>query len=175
MLGRDSYSGLSIALHWFTAIMVVALFLTHEGERGSLERTFHISVGAIAGIFILWRVFRRLRKGLAAEPDQHALLNLASRLVLYGFLVCLVVVILTGYFLPWTRGAPLDVFGLAIPSPMPGVGWAHELAEEMHDISGHLFIPLLALHVAGVVKHALFDKDRRKILARMSRPDPKGL
>lgn len=33
--GKDGYSRLSIVLHWFAAIVVTAVFLTHEGERGS--------------------------------------------------------------------------------------------------------------------------------------------
>ena len=29
--------------------------------------------------------------------------------------------------------------------------------EEVHDVSGHLFIPLLALHILGSAKHAIVD------------------
>ena len=50
MLRSDGYSPLSIVLHWLAAIFVVALFLTHDGERGSSAYVFHVSGGAIVGV-----------------------------------------------------------------------------------------------------------------------------
>ena len=35
----------------------------------------------------------------------------------------------------------------------------HELLEEVHEIAGQLFIPLIVLHLLGAAKHAIFDKD----------------
>ena len=35
----------------------------------------------------------------------------------------------------------------------------HEVMEEVHEIATHAFIPLLLLHIAGALKHALIDKD----------------
>jgi cytochrome b561 len=43
---RDGYSRVSIIAHWLAAILVVALFLTHEGERGSTEYAIHVGGGA---------------------------------------------------------------------------------------------------------------------------------
>ena len=78
-------------------------------------------------------------------PDQAFLLNTAARGVQWGFLAAIVVAVITGYLLPWSQGIPLDVFGLAISSPIASSRGFHELMEEVHDVSGHLFIPLLAL------------------------------
>ncbi len=156
----DGYSRLSVLLHWLAAISVIALFFTHEGERGSAQYAFHLSGGALAGILLLWRVAHRVRHGLAERPAQAALLNAASSIVLWGFLATIVAVVLSGYFLPWSLGRPLDVFGwFSIPSPMSFHRGTHEFMEEVHDVSGHLFIPLLALHLLGTAKHALIDKD----------------
>ncbi len=65
----DGYSPLSIVLHWLVAIFVVALFLTHDRERGSSAYVIHVSGGAIAGVFLLWRVWHRARRGMVALPD----------------------------------------------------------------------------------------------------------
>ena len=51
MLRSNGYSPLSIVLHWLAAIFVVALFLTHDGERGSSAYVIHVSGGAIIGVF----------------------------------------------------------------------------------------------------------------------------
>ncbi len=165
----DGYSRASILVHWIAAIVIVALFLTHEGERGSAAYAFHLSGGAIAGVFLLWRVWRRARRGMTAKPDQAAVFNLASQVVLWGFLAAIVVVTVTGYLLPWSLGRPLDIFGLvAIPSPIGGSRPLHEFVEEAHEIAGQLFPLLLILHVLGAAKHRFLDRDG--IAARMFRP-----
>ena len=164
----DGYSLLSVTVHWLAAILVVALFFTHEGGRGTTAYTLHVSGGAVVGLFLLWRVWHRVRQGPPDAPRQAAIFNLAARIVHWGLLALIVVAVLSGYLLPWSIGRPLDVFGFEIPSPMGASRELHELLERVHDVSGHLFIPLLALHVAGAVKHAVFD--RRGAALRMFRP-----
>ena len=34
----------------------------------------------------------------------------------------------------------------------------HEAVGRVHDVTDHLFIPLLALHVLGAVKRAVFNR-----------------
>jgi len=173
-VSRDAgYGKLSIGLHWFTAISVVALFLTHEGARGSAAQAFHEGGGAIIGMFLLWRAWRRFRLGIASEPNQPRALNILSRIVLWGMVVAIIAVTLTGYFLPWSIGRPLDIYGLAIPSPMPANPGLHGAIEEAHDLAGHAFIPLVALHLMGVVKHWLLDADGR-VARRMFTPADGG-
>lgn len=169
----QGYTAISIALHWFTAIAVVALFLTHEGARDSAMRAFHVGGGAIIGVFLLWRVWRRVANGMTKKPEQPPLLNLLATFVLWTLLATIVVVVLTGYLLPWSLGRPLDIYGLAIPSPIPAMPWLHEASEKVHDIGGKLFIPLVALHIAGAVKHVVMDKDN-SLVRRMMSPVANG-
>jgi cytochrome b561 len=169
-----SYSRLSLFLHWLSAILIIALFATHEGERGSATAIFHVSGGAIAGVFLLWRVVRRLGKGMTTAPDQALIYHIASKIVLWGFLAAIVVVIVTGYLLPWSVGQAIDVYGLfSIPSPMSANRDLHEFAEELHEISGQLFVPLIALHVLGAAKHFFVDKDG--VAQRMFRASDRGI
>lgn len=154
----DGYALASILSHWLGAVLVLALFFTHEAPRDSAAFAFHVSGGAIVGFFLLWRVWRRVRRGTADAPDQAAFFNLAAKAVHWALLVLIVVVVVSGYLLPWSLGRPLDVYGLQIPSPMEAHRGLHEFMERVHDAAGHLFIPLLALHVAGAVKHAIFNR-----------------
>lgn len=163
------YSRISIIAHWIAAFAVIALFITHEGDRGSFAQIFHVSGGAILGIFLLWRVFRRPVKGFPDKPDQPPLLNIISQIVIWGMLVSIIVVTVTGYLLPWSLGRPLDVFGMiSIPSPITGSRDFHEVTEAIHDAAGHIIVPLIALHVLGAFKHLIIDKDG--VMARMLRP-----
>lgn len=165
----EGYSPTSIALHWLTAVAVVALFLTHEGERGSAARMFHVGGGAGLGVLLLWRVWYRLRHGWTRKPAQPTALNWLSSLVRWGLLAAIVVVVMTGYLLPWSVGQPLDILGpIAIPSPIDRVPWLHEAVEELHEVSGQAFVPLLLLHVLGAAKHAFIDRDG--VAARIFRP-----
>ncbi len=157
---KDGYSRLSIAVHWLAAAIIITLFITQEGDRGTTAYAIHVGGGAIAGIFLLWRVWHRFRLGMTETSDQAYLLNLASQMVIWGFLAAIVVVVVTGYLIPWSEGRPLDVFGMiAIPSPMAANGALSEIVEELHEIAGQLFIPLLALHLLGAAKHAFIDRD----------------
>ena len=160
VINRTAYSKLSLFLHWLTAILVIALFATHEGDRGSASFVFHVSGGAIAGVFLLWRVGYRIRRGMSTASDQAAIYNTLSKIVLWGFLASIFVVIVSGYFIPWSAGRGIDIYGLfTLPSPMNANRDLHKLLEEVHEIAGQLFIPLIGLHLLGAAKHAFFDKD----------------
>ena len=140
--------------------MVIALFFTHEGDRGSAALAFHVGGGAILGLFLLWRVGRRIIRGMTEKPNQAAIYNLASQIVIWGFLVAIIVVVISGYLLPWSRGMAIDVFGLfQLPSPMASNHDFHEIFEKMHSISGQLIVPLFLFHLLGALKHRFIDKD----------------
>ena len=164
----DGYALASIVSHWLGAVLVVALFFTHEAQPGSAAFAFHVSGGAIVGVFLLWRVWHRVRRGTADAPTQAAFFNLVAKAVHWALLVLLVVVVVSGYLLPWSLGRPLDIYGLHVPSPMEAHRGFHEFMERLHDVSGHLFIPLLALHVLGALKHAVLDWRRAGL--RMFKP-----
>ena len=61
---------------------------------------------------------------------------------------------------------------MGIPSPLGSSRGVHEFMEEVQDVSGHLFIPLLVLHILGTAKHAIVDKDG--IARRMFTPAAGG-
>ena len=153
--------------------MVIALFFTHEGDRGSAAFAFHVGGGAILGLFLLWRVGRRILRGMTEKPDQAAIYNLASQIVIWGFLVAIIIVVISGYLLPWSRGMAIDVFGLfQIPSPIAANHDFHELIEEVHEISGQLIVPLFLLHLLGALKHRFIDKDN--VMQRMTKSVSNG-
>ncbi len=169
------YSRVSIALHWLSAIAVVALFLTHEGERGGAANAFHVGGGALLGPFLLWRFVLRFRNGTAKKPAQAEAFNLFAHIVMWAMLAAIALTVVTGYLLPWSLGRPLDIYGLIIPAPISRVGWLHEAIEAVHTVCGQALLPLVVLHLAGVAKHFLFDADRLLVLRRMLRPLANGL
>ncbi len=141
-----------------SAFLVMALFFTHEGERGSTAYVFHVSGGATAGLFLLWRIWHRIRRGFPETPPQAVLFNFLAKIVHWGLLAAICVAVVSGYLLPWTLGQPLDVFAFGLPSPIAGSQSWHHFVERVHDIAGHLFVPLLVLHILGAMKHVVYDR-----------------
>jgi len=163
------YGLISVLLHWLTAIAVVTLFLTHEREWSAV----HLSIGLIAAPVLLFRLYWRVKRGYPRISDQPAVFNFASRLVMLAFLLCILTVTLTGLLIPPLEGKPLaffDLFAVTVPLPEDR-GWANVL-EEIHDLAGHAFLPLVALHVLGALAHHFIKRDA--VLVRMVRPIRRG-
>jgi cytochrome b561 len=167
------YSPLSITMHWLAAACIIVLYFTPEGGRDSALRAFHIGFGALVAVPLLWRAIRRMSIGFPEKPQQHPLFNLASQIVIWGFLVAIVVTAITGPLVVWSLGRSIDVLSLfSIPSPFPKTLWLHELTEGIHSFAGNAIMPLLVLHIAGAIKHAMIDRDG--VFQRMVTPSIRG-
>ncbi len=112
-------------------------------------------------------------RGMTSKPEQAAIYNLASQVVIWGFLISILIVTLSGYLLPWSEGKAIDIFGLLqIPSPIAGSHDFSEIIEEVHEISGQLILPLCVLHILGALKHRFIDKDN--VMQRMMKAVTNG-
>ena len=109
---------------------------------------------------------RDVRTRLEAAGASLAAFDVRTRIAAHAvqglFLLMIAVLIVTGPLAVWSTGQPLQVFDLlAIPSPFAArVDWLHEACEEVHGAATKLFWPLIGLHVAGAVKHLVYDRDR---------------
>ncbi|MCP5432712.1 MAG: cytochrome b [Alphaproteobacteria bacterium] len=172
---RKSYSWVSIALHWTAAVGFLVMFYIgntfEEMPRGPERREvllFHIALGMTLFPLFAGRVIWRLYEGWPVEPDQPLLLKLLGRWVPRLLLLNVALQAVTGPIAVWTGGNPIDVFGLfSIPSVTGKIQIVHRLAETAHVIGAKTWIPLLALHVLGALKHHFYDRDR--VLVRMVR------
>lgn len=164
-----AYGWAAIALHWISAIGVVALYFLGEAMEeapGRAEKLaaqdLHVSVGVLLFTFLaarlLWSAGQRGPHPL--EPNRW--LRLTAQAVQGLFLLMIAVLIVTGPLSVWSAARPIEMFDLlSLPSPFPArVDWLHEATEEIHGAATKLFWPLIALHVAGALKHLLFDRDR---------------
>ncbi len=136
-------------------------------DRTALQ-ALHVSIGAIAVLPILFRVFWRVREGFPAPLPGPRWQHLASRIVHWGLLVVLVGMAISGPLIDWTgRAGAVEVLGLfAIPSPIPASRGLHEAMEAIHATLARPFLLVfLAVHILAVLKHLVIDRDRT--LARM--------
>lgn len=170
------YSTVSILLHWtLAALLIVQVFVggcfeeVPRGPRKAEAFALHASLGATILFLSLVRLgWRAVHPAPPLPANYSRPVRLLARATHVGFYVVMIGMPLTGWAAASTSGRPLpDVWG-AIPFPrLPVSGEAaHDAAEALHvDVILKLLWALLALHVAGALKHHLIDRD--STLARM--------
>lgn len=166
---RTAYGWAAIGLHWISAIGVTALYLLGERMEEAPDRAaklaaqdLHVSVAVLLFAFLAARLLWSLSQPKPAPLERNRLLNTAAKVVQVLFLAMIAILIITGPLAIWSTGRSIEAFDLfTIASPFPGrVGWLHEAAEQVHGAASKLFWPLIALHLAGALKHLLLDRDR---------------
>lgn len=165
---RNAYGWIAIGLHWISAGGVLALYLLGErmeeasGRAAKLAaQDLHVSIGVLLFAFLAARLLWSASQPRPAPLEPKRWLQIAAKTVQGLFLFMIAVLLVTGPLAIWSAARPLEVFDLfAVPSPFPArVDWLHEAVEEIHGAASKLFWPLIALHVAGALKHLVIDRD----------------
>ena len=177
---RAGYSGVAIVLHWLIAALLVfevALGLNMEDARGSAKFAvfqLHKSVGITILLLVLLRIvwrFHRRPPPLTATGWERAL----AQVVHGSFYALLLALPISGWIVVSASkiAVPTLLYG-TIPWPhLPGFaamaaatkGVWYEAGKFVHANLVNLAYLLVALHVAGALKHHFFDRDGE--LARM--------
>jgi len=166
----DGFSLVSRLNHWIVGAAILALFgiglVFHEMPRGpdrASLHALHVSIGTLAILPFLFRIFWRVREGFPEPLPAPRWQHLASKLVYWGLLLCLLGLMISGPLAQWSgRIGELNVFGwFAIPSPFTPSRALLEAAENAHAVIARPFLLVLVIvHVLAVVKHLVIDKDR---------------
>ena len=174
------YTRVAIALHWAIAALLVfevALGLNMEEAKGSAKFAvfqLHKSVGITILLLVLLRIvwrFRRRPPPLTASGWERAL----AQVVHGSFYALLLALPVSGWIVVSASkiAVPTLLFG-TIPWPhLPGFaamaeaakGAWYEVGKFVHANLVNLAYLLVALHVAGALKHHFIDRDGE--LARM--------
>lgn len=159
------YSRGAIWFHWIIAALIVAnlcLGFFHEGfgrEAGRSMIFFHKSTGmtilALSVARLLWRLGH---KPPAFDPVMARWEVIGARIGHYLFYVLMIVLPLSGWVMTSASGRPTDYFGLFTIGNLPVARGdeIHEFWEEAHELLGWGMVALLAIHIAGALKH-VFD------------------
>ncbi|HEY3697570.1 cytochrome b/b6 domain-containing protein [Phenylobacterium sp.] len=179
--GRDRYSTVAIVLHWLIAAAIVFQVLLAWRMGGPMNpATFavtqlHKSIGVTILALSLVRLGWRLANPPPPQPPTLAGWERAlSKITHIGFYVIMIGMPLTGWIMVSASRLhiPTVLYG-AIPWPdLPGMAGAsrpvwNKIGHNGHEWLGWGLYVLLALHVAGALKHQLFARDE-PILARMA-------
>jgi cytochrome b561 len=180
---KTAYGWIAIGLHWISAIGVTALYFLGERMEDAPDRAakiaaqqLHVSVAVLLFTFLIARLAWSASQPAPASLEQNIWLRRLAKTVQGLFLLMIAVLLITGPLAVWSGGRPIMVFGgLALPSPFPTrIAWLHEACEQIHGAATKLFWPLIALHVAGALKHMILDRDRTVQRMLWVRNDPAG-
>ena len=168
------YGGITIALHWLMAVLIVLgyafILLREEFPKGSepraLMKMLHFSIGLSLFALVWVRIAARLAGGPAPAitPAPPALQHKAAKLAhlaLYGLMIGMpiggaLIVSFEGHALPW-----FGLFEIQLPIA-ENEGYA-KIFEELHEIGGTIGYFLIGLHaVAGLYHHYFLRDDTMK-------------
>lgn len=168
----DKYPAALRILHWLRALLTVGLIaagwtMTAFDEavtaRFSLLYPWHKSFGVLVFLIVLAQLAIRAMSrlpGPAPLPARERLLSQAVHLAMYALLL---IAPLMGYAMSssYTESDGVFFFGIHLPELLPKDDDRFRLFQFLHKTLAYSLLALITLHVAGVLKHRYFDKDRR--------------
>jgi cytochrome b561 len=167
-----NYDNVAIALHWATALLVVIQFALAETwdyfakpTQATMEG-LHMSLGVVLTLVIVARLAWRLMPGHQVSSLEIGWIRVAAKAAHYLLYVLLVAAVGLGFALQWSRGHPVNLFGLGIPGPFgPFARPVRGLLKELHNYVAWAIIIIAAGHAAAALYHHYALKDR--VLKRM--------
>jgi cytochrome b561 len=171
------YSTVAMTFHWVIAALIIANVLLAWTFGSYLDSPdpaskalggqlvgIHKSIGLTVLALSLFRLGWRLTHGFLPLPDRlPQWQKLLARFTHVGFYVLMIGVPLLGWALASAdpRNFPLTWFGLFSVPKLP-VEQSRALAEQLggaHGAAATATLVLLALHVAGALKHLFVNRD----------------
>lgn len=161
------YGALAQALHWLTAILVLAAFLYGPGGSEqrvyapgrdfdrALHETLGLAVLLLSCVRLAWRAFDR-------HPDPEPVpvwMGLAARTVRVLLYVLLFVVPLTAITGAWLEGHPVTWLGGSLG---PWLAPSHDLGSRiawLHGWLGDVILWVAGLHAVAALYHHFVLKD----------------
>lgn len=170
---KTRYDDFSIALHWATALLVLAQFVTSQIWDWFARPTHHglvvahMTMGVLLSVAIVVRLVWRLTPGHRVPPIATGWMETASRAVHWLLYLLLITEAVLGWITRWSEGRPMSFFGLPIPPAFPAWSRAeHHMMMERHEQVGWIIVVVALLHALAALYHHYRVRDR--VLVRMA-------
>ncbi len=173
----DRYTRVAMLLHWLVALLLLvnvgigwtAELLPDAAVRPAIDlhKSIGLTVGVLVVLRILWRLTHRPPPLPAAYPGLERAGAHAAHVLLY---VLIFAIPLTGYIhdsaFAHAAQHPLTLFGLVAVPRLPAIlaldpaakAHVHALFFTAHVWLNDALYAVLALHVAGALKHQFVDR-----------------
>ena len=173
------YTSGAVVLHWVIALLILAQLaggyamtsVLREGTATQFDvYQLHKSLGVTVLVLSIARILWRLFNPAPPEPPSVGRLEaFAAGAVQFAFYALLILVPLAGWLMISVSRVEVETvlfFADWLPFPdLPGLGeldtatraTIEDLSAEAHELLAYSMIGLLALHVAGALKHQFAD------------------
>ncbi len=164
----ESYGAVAKGLHWAMATIIIGvlglgLYMSDlppdpfKFQLYGLHKAFGVTVLGLVVLRLLWRLGNGVPTALPHHAQWEKFLARAAHYALYALMM---IVPLSGWAMSSAGGHPVSFFGLftlpALIGENPDLG--RDIAE-MHETLAWSLMGVVALHVAGALKHHFVDKD----------------
>ena len=174
--GRSRYATVAIVLHWLIALAIAAqvCIAWRMGGQPTPESfaliQLHKSIGITILVLSIIRLGWRLTNPPPPEPPGLARWEIVlSQTVHWGFYVIMIGMPLTGWLMVSASRIqiPTLLYGAVLWPNVPGIDglapaakkiW-HAIGLNGHELLAYGLYALFVLHVAGALKHQLFERD----------------
>ncbi|MGR5063030.1 cytochrome b [Photobacterium sp. DNB22_13_2] len=164
---RKAYDGLSILIHWLTAITVIGLFaaglwmvdLNYYSQWYKPVPHWHKSVGICLAALTLFRLVWKhikMQPSIEGEAWEIAAAKMAHALIY----ILLIGIFTSGYLISTADGRAIEVFDwFAVPALGELFPNQADIAGEVHYYLAFTLIGLTSLHALAALKHHFINKD----------------
>lgn len=163
----QQYGLISRFFHWSIAVLILGLLPVGLGmtameysplklEVYGLHKSFGLLVFFLGLLRLVWRFYAPRPSHLPTHAKWEVTLASAAHFWLY---VCMIGMPLTGWLMSSAGEFPVPFFGLHMPYL---IGKDPDLAGffgDAHEILAFTLLFILALHMAGALKHHVIDRD----------------
>jgi cytochrome b561 len=162
----NGYGWISIALHWLTAVVVIAMFvigtMSQSADREEFLRLVHLhtTIGMTAYVALWGRIIWRFAVGHPGPlPKQGVIFFTIGKHFHFLMLIAIGVMLLSGPLMVWTAGDAIHVFALEIRSPIGKFEGVQQVLRNVHCYTASFILAAMILHVLAVFKHTVLNKD----------------
>jgi cytochrome b561 len=172
----SSYGWISIILHWFSSLVILALFalgwwmvdLDYYSAWYTDAPHYHKSVGLLLATLTLlrlgWKISQVSPQGIGKMWEKNA-----AKLAHFILYISLISLFLTGYLISTADGRGIDIFNwLTLPSMGKWFDNQEDIAGDIHEYLAYVLIAIVVIHAAAAGKHHFINKD--STLKRMLKP-----
>jgi cytochrome b561 len=163
------YDTRTIALHWFTAVSVGALWIIGQTAywipRGAVRsdyRSVHVVLGFAIAVGLILRILWRSLRGRRLPAADSGVLRLLAEATHYALYALLLIVVALGVVNAFVRG--YNLFGL-FSLPQLGEADLSRPITHWHGLASDVLVGLAFLHACAALAHHYVLKD--DVLRRM--------
>jgi superoxide oxidase len=164
----DRYGTLSIGLHWFMLLLLVAVYACIElrelfpkgSEPREALKAWHFMLGlsvlALAGLRVVARLARPAPR---IEPEPSTGQKRLAALMHVMLYVLMIGMPIAGWLLLSAAGKPIPFFGLTLPALVDESKSLAGVVKEVHEAGGTVGYFLIGAHAAAALFHHYRKRD----------------